>query len=66
MLNIFKRYLAKTSMLDDYDFYVNREKLFRAQSNTKHTNRAKGSIQHQQLPSEFFVIRFHSHRDTVL
>ncbi|XP_028803684.1 uncharacterized protein LOC114758765 isoform X2 [Neltuma alba] len=25
MLNIFKRYLAKTSLLDDYDFYANRD-----------------------------------------
>ncbi|KAF7803588.1 YTH domain-containing protein ECT4 isoform X2 [Senna tora] len=37
MLNIFKRYLAKTSLLDDYDFYLNRDKLFRAQSSTKNT-----------------------------
>ncbi|XP_054824246.1 uncharacterized protein LOC129322167 isoform X2 [Prosopis cineraria] len=25
MLNIFKRFLAKTSLLDDYDFYTNRD-----------------------------------------
>ncbi|KAI4296188.1 hypothetical protein L6164_036166 [Bauhinia variegata] len=37
MLNIFKRYSAKTSLLDDFDFYEEREKLFRSQKNTKPT-----------------------------
>lgn len=27
MLNIFKNYAAKTSILDDFDFYENREKV---------------------------------------
>ncbi|XP_027355178.1 YTH domain-containing protein ECT4 isoform X2 [Abrus precatorius] len=36
MLNIFKSYSAKTSLLDDFDFYEKREKLFRSQRSTKH------------------------------
>ncbi|KAK7302364.1 hypothetical protein RJT34_13251 [Clitoria ternatea] len=38
MLNIFKSYLAKTSLLDDFDFYEKREKLFRTQKSTKHVS----------------------------
>lgn len=38
MLSIFKSYSAKTSLLDDFDFYENREKLFRSQKSTKHTS----------------------------
>lgn len=38
MLKIFKSYSAKTSLLDDFDFYENREKLFRSQRSTKHTS----------------------------
>lgn len=36
MLNIFRSYTAKTSLLDDFDFYERREKLFRSQRSTKH------------------------------
>lgn len=36
MLNIFKSYSAKTSLLDDFVFYEKREKLFRSQRSTKH------------------------------
>lgn len=36
MLKIFKSYPAKTSLLDDFDFYENREKLCRSQR-TEHT-----------------------------
>ncbi|TKY71395.1 YTH domain-containing family protein 1 [Spatholobus suberectus] len=36
MLNIFKSYSAKTSLLDDFEFYEKREKLFRSQRSTKH------------------------------
>lgn len=36
MLNIFKNYSAKTSLLDDFVFYEKREKLFRSQRSTKH------------------------------
>ncbi|KAJ1420000.1 YTH domain [Sesbania bispinosa] len=35
MLKIFKRYSAKTSLLDDFDFYEKREKLFGSQRSTK-------------------------------
>ncbi|KAG4939951.1 hypothetical protein AAZX31_16G002800 [Glycine max] len=35
MLNIFRSYTAKTSLLDDFDFYERREKLFRSQRSTK-------------------------------
>jgi len=35
MLKIFKSYQAKTSLLDDFDFYENREKLFRSQRITE-------------------------------
>ncbi|XP_061376014.1 YTH domain-containing protein ECT4-like [Gastrolobium bilobum] len=38
MLNIFKSYPAKTSLLDDFDFYEKREKLFCSQRSTKHTS----------------------------
>ncbi|XP_004485456.1 uncharacterized protein [Cicer arietinum] len=37
MLKIFKNYSAKTSLLDDFDFYENGEKLFRSQKITEHT-----------------------------
>ncbi|KAK2446932.1 evolutionarily conserved C-terminal region [Trifolium repens] len=37
MLKIFKRYQAETCLLDDFDFYENREKLSRSQRITEHT-----------------------------
>jgi hypothetical protein len=37
MLKIFKSYQAETSLLDDFDFYENREKLSRSQRITEHT-----------------------------
>ncbi|XP_058762229.1 YTH domain-containing protein ECT4 [Vicia villosa] len=37
MLKIFKSYQAKTCLLDDFDFYENREKLIHSQKITKHT-----------------------------
>jgi YTH domain-containing family protein len=40
MLRIFKSYPAKTSLLDDFDFYENREKLSRSQR-TEHTGSKK-------------------------
>ncbi|CAJ2649229.1 unnamed protein product [Trifolium pratense] len=36
MLKIFKSYQAKTCLLDDFDFYENREKLSRSQRITEH------------------------------
>ncbi|MED6143141.1 YTH domain-containing protein, variant 2 [Stylosanthes scabra] len=35
MLNIFKSYSAKTSLLDDFDFYENREKLLNSDKRSK-------------------------------
>jgi len=35
MLNIFKSYSEKTSMLDDFNFYENREKLLKAKRSSK-------------------------------
>lgn len=35
MLNIFKSYSAKTSLLDDFHFYENREKLLKAKRSSK-------------------------------
>ncbi|KAM7478799.1 hypothetical protein LguiA_027012 [Lonicera macranthoides] len=35
MLNIFKSYSIKTSMLDDFNFYENREKMLKAKRSTK-------------------------------
>lgn len=35
MLNIFKSYSEKTSMLDDFNFYENREKMLKAKRSTK-------------------------------
>ncbi|KAK2965619.1 hypothetical protein RJ640_002676 [Escallonia rubra] len=35
MLNIFKSYSGKTSILDDFDFYENREKSLQAKRNSK-------------------------------
>ncbi|CAK8530141.1 unnamed protein product [Lathyrus sativus] len=37
MLKIFKSYQAKTCLLDDFDFYENREKLIRSDKITEHT-----------------------------
>jgi len=42
MLNIFKNYSAKTSLLDDFDFYENREKLFRSQKKAMDARPAQG------------------------
>ncbi|GAU24401.1 hypothetical protein TSUD_391100 [Trifolium subterraneum] len=38
MLKIFKSYQAKTCLLDDFDFYENREKLSRSQRITEHAD----------------------------
>lgn len=35
MLKIFKSYSAKTSLLDDFDFYENREMLLKANRSSK-------------------------------
>jgi len=42
MLNIFKNYSAKTSLLDDFDFYENREKVLRSQKKTIHARPEQG------------------------
>ncbi|KAK7331577.1 hypothetical protein VNO80_28313 [Phaseolus coccineus] len=42
MLNIFKNYSTKTSLLDDFDFYESREKLFRSQKKTMHARPEQG------------------------
>lgn len=43
MLNIFKNYSAKTSLLDDFDFYENRERLFRSEKKTMHARPEQGA-----------------------
>ncbi|RYR63601.1 hypothetical protein Ahy_A04g021391 isoform C [Arachis hypogaea] len=47
MLNIFKSYSAKTSLLDDFDFYENREKLLRSDKKSKGIG---GSEQYRSKP----------------
>ncbi|CAJ1963754.1 unnamed protein product [Sphenostylis stenocarpa] len=42
MLNIFKNYSSETSLLDDFDFYEKREKLFRSQKSTEHARPERG------------------------
>lgn len=40
MLNIFKSYSEKTSILDDFNFYEKREKLLKAKRSTKPAGQA--------------------------
>ncbi|RYR11741.1 hypothetical protein Ahy_B04g069260 isoform B [Arachis hypogaea] len=47
MLNIFKSYSAKTSLLDDFDFYENREKLL---CSDKRSKAIGGSEQYRSKP----------------
>lgn len=41
MLKIFKNYTAKTSLLDDFNFYENREHSLRAKRNNKPATRTE-------------------------
>ncbi|KAL4356664.1 hypothetical protein AHAS_Ahas09G0109300 [Arachis hypogaea] len=44
MLNIFKSYSTKTSLLDDFDFYENSEKLFSTGGSEQYRSKPKRTI----------------------
>ncbi|XP_014517069.1 uncharacterized protein LOC106774551 [Vigna radiata var. radiata] len=53
MLNIFKNYSAKTSLLDDFDFYENRERLFRSEKKTMHARPEQGAYGNANYQNTF-------------
>jgi len=53
MLNIFKSYSAKTSMLDDFNFYENREKSL----NTKKSNKP-ATLRMEIFENSDFLVSF--------
>ncbi|PSS00290.1 YTH domain-containing family protein like [Actinidia chinensis var. chinensis] len=51
MLNIFKSYLAKNSILDDFDFYEHREKLLKAKVSNKKASSQTDMYNNHNFPN---------------
>jgi len=44
MMDIFKNYKLNTSIIDDFDYYLNREKEIRQRKNNRQTNIQENNV----------------------